>query len=255
MIAVTLTLLLSQTPQCVNVGGTRTCGFNCIDNGVRADCSKTPFGVCAKSGSAVRCFDPPTWLQGVWPTPPKASCITDGSNVTCGYDCKRAGGQMACASTPNGMCSITGGYLSCFDPPPEVYGAFGGEVPAPTCEVRLGQVVCGYNCAYAGGKTACAKTPFGVCAEDGRTPVCFDPPKAVICAHGKQTPKPKCIPVGNGALACGYTCATASGATVCSLTPEGTCDNKGPGLPQCFDPPARGGSAACLEAAAASPSK
>ncbi|MBL8914955.1 MAG: hypothetical protein JNM17_29890 [Archangium sp.] len=253
--AALLPLLLSQAPQCVNVGGARTCGFNCVDNGARAECAQTPFGVCAKNGGAVKCFDPPTWLQAVWKTPPKPTCLTDGTTIACGYDCKRFGGNSQCAQTPNGVCSVTGGYLTCFDPPPEVYGAYGGEVPAPTCLVREGMAACGYSCRTANGKTMCAKTPFGVCGDDGRDPVCFDPPKAVICAKGKDTPKPKCVPTGGSFMTCGYTCATASSTTVCSQTPDGTCDTNGPGKPQCFDPPARGGSAACLEAAAASPSK
>jgi hypothetical protein len=257
MIAITLALALAQAPTqgCITVNGARICGFGCIDNGSQGACAKTPLGVCAKNSGSVTCFDPPTWLAAVWSTPPRPSCVTDGTSIACGYDCKRQSGQAQCAQTPKGVCTTTSNQLQCFDPPPEVYGALGANVPSPSCVVREGKIACGYSCVTGNGVTACAKTPFGVCAEDGGNPTCFDPPKAVVCATAGSVPAPKCQPMGAGRLACGYNCATASGVTACSQTPDGKCDTGGPGQPQCFDPPARGGSATCLEAASASSSR
>ena len=248
-------LVLAQAPGCVTVNGTRTCGFHCIDNGATAACAKTALGVCAKNSGTVTCFDPPTWVLAVWSSPPKPECVTDGARIACGYDCKRQSGDVQCAQTPKGVCTTTANQLLCFDQPPEVYGALGANVPSPSCVVREGRIACGYSCVTGAGTTSCAKTPFGVCAEDGSTPTCFDPGRDVICAKGTSTPRPKCTPSGNGRFVCGYGCAIAGGQVACAQTPDGTCDTAGPGQPQCFDPPVRGGSAACLEAAAASSSR
>jgi hypothetical protein len=254
MIALTLALALAQTPTqgCITVGGQRVCGYSCVDNGSRGACAKTELGVCAKNGSNITCFDPPTWLFAVWSSPPKPSCVTDATTIACGYDCKRQSGQALCAQTPKGVCVNTSNQLKCFDPPPEVYGALGSNVPAPSCVVREGRVACGYGCITGNGVPMCAQTPFGVCAEDGSVPQCFDPSKQLICAAGGSLAKPKCQPIGQGRLVCGYNCTTSSGVTACSQTPEGKCDTGGPGGPNCFDPPQRGGSSACLEAAAQS---
>lgn len=246
----TLAVILAQPAQkCVTVGGTRSCGFECVDNGVRAQCTQSRVGVCAKNSTQVVCFDPPIWLAAVWGgSVPKPSCETDGTNIACGYDCKRAGTRVSCASTPAGLCTTQYGTVTCFDPPPEVYGVFGKSVPAPSCKAQDGQVACGYACLANSNQIACAKTPFGVCAEAGAGPSCFDPDKAVICAKGAHTQKASCVRQ-SGSVFCGYHCARAGDEVACAKTPDGSCDTGGPGKPVCFDPPVRGGSSTCLEAA------
>ncbi len=241
-------LLAQPVQKCVTVNGTRSCGYECIDNGERAQCTQSPTGVCAKNSQTVVCFDPPTWLQAAWGAGPlpKPSCESVGASIACGYDCKREGLKVACAQTPKGVCTREYGMLLCFDPPPEVYGIFGHAIPAPICKAQDGQVACGYKCVAGSGQLACAKTPFGVCAEAGGAPSCFDPDKIVICAKGKATPAAECI-AQSGRLWCGYHCARAGIEVACAQTPDGTCDTGGPGKPVCFDPPVRGGSAACLE--------
>lgn len=250
---VTIAVLAQPAQKCVTVGGTRTCGFECVDNGARGQCTQTFAGVCAKNSSQVLCFDPPLWLAAVWGgAVPKPTCESEGGSIACGYDCKKEGGRVACASTPSGICTRNYGSITCFDPPPAVYGALGKSVPAPTCKAQEGKVACGYDCHANNGQLACAKTPFGVCGDAGGSPSCFDPDKAVICAKGASTPKASCVRVG-GTLFCGYACARAGDEVSCAKTPDGTCDTAGPGKPTCFDPPVRGGSSACLEAVAATP--
>lgn len=245
-------LVISQSGQkCVTVGGVRTCGYECVDNGSRGACMQTPVGVCAKNSSTVMCFDPPLWLNGVWGGPlPKPTCVTEGSNIACGYDCKRESQRVECAATPLGICTRQYGTVVCFDPPPEVYGVFGKSVPAPSCKAQDGIVACGYGCVSGANQIACAKTPFGMCAEAGGAPGCFDPDKNTICAKGASTAKAQCVKQ-SGNVICGYSCTRAGDEIACAKTPDGSCDTNGPGKPVCFDPPMRGGSAACLEAAGA----
>jgi hypothetical protein len=251
LVALALVVLSQSGQKCVTVGGTRTCGYECIENGARGACMQTPVGVCAKNSSQVVCFDPALWLTGVWGGPvPKPACETDGSNIACGYDCKRDGARVACAQTPLGICLRQYGTVTCFDPPPEVYGVFGKNVPAPMCKAQDGLVACGYGCVASNNQIACARTPFGVCGEAGGAPSCFDPDKTVICAKGTSTAKAQCMKV-SGSVICGYACTRAGDEVNCAKSPDGSCDTTGPGKPVCFDPPMRGGSAACLEAAGA----
>jgi hypothetical protein len=249
LLPVLVVMLLAQDQKCVTVNSTRACGFECLENGVSAQCAQTALGVCAKNSSKVTCFDPPVWLAGVWRGAPKPTCESDGSAIACGYDCKKGGGKVACAATPSGVCTRQYGSIVCFDPPAEVYGVFGSSVPAPSCKAQDGKIACGYGCLGANGALACAKTPFGTCAEAGGAPNCFDPDRFVICAKGSSTPKADCVRK-SGAVFCGYKCAQAGDEVSCAKTPDGTCDTAGPGKPVCFDPPVRGGSSACLEAAA-----
>ena len=246
----TVMLLAQPAQKCVTVGSTRVCGFECVENGALARCTQSASGVCAKNASQVVCFDPPIWLAGVWGgSVPKPTCESEGAAIACGYDCKKEGGRVACAGTPMGVCTRQYGSIVCFDPPSEVYGVFGSSVPAPSCKAQDGKVGCGYGCLAGNGQVACAKTPFGVCAEAGGSPSCFDPDRFVICAKGRSTPKASCVQQ-SGSVFCGYACARAGDEVNCARTPDGTCDTGGPGKPVCFDPPVRGGSSACLEAAA-----
>lgn len=252
LLPVLTVMLLAQSGQkCVTVGSTRVCGYECVENGANGACTRTPAGVCGKNSSQVVCFDPPLWLNAVWGgAVPRPTCESEGAAIACGYDCKRGGGKVACASTPSGLCTREYGTIVCFDPPPAVYGAYGSNAPAPACKAQEGKVACGYACLAHAGQVACAKTPFGVCSEAGGAPSCFDPDQFVICAKGASTPKADCVRQ-SGSLFCGYQCARAGDEVACAKTPDGTCDTGGPGKPVCFDPPVRGGSSACLEAAAA----
>lgn len=245
MLTLALLSLLSQ--KCITVHGVRACGYSCVENGSQGQCAKTPEGVCHATTEGLVCFDPPSWLKAFprveWRKP---TCVTDGTEISCGYDCKRgSGSEMKCAKTPKGVCRASGGRVTCFDPSPVVYGVFGGDVPAPSCKQSASSVACGYACAGGGlGTVRCAGTPFGTCTEFASGVTCVDPPAEVICAKGKSTPSPTCVR-GLDSVACGYHCVSAGSTTACAKTPEGSCDKVANAT--CFDPPARGGTAACLE--------
>lgn len=252
MLPLVLGVVLSQAPQCVTSNGARVCGYSCVENGSTAACAQSPQGVCAKNASQVTCFDPPLWLGALnLKDLPKPACVSDGANLACGYDCKREGGRVACAQTPKGRCEAHYGALTCADPTPETYAVLQGDVPAPKCLAQDGLVGCGYGCVAGGGRISCARTPFGLCAENGGAPECFDPPKEVVCAKGRSVPKPACVRASGSQLVCGYDCKQAGATVACAKTPDGKCDTGG-STPVCFDPPVRGGTAACLEAAASS---
>ncbi|MEW5741548.1 MAG: hypothetical protein AB1938_21700 [Myxococcota bacterium] len=248
MLALTL-LLLAQAPasKCVTVDGTRVCGYDCKDVGGRAQCAQTPAGVCEVGvGPTLLCFDPPVWLTRVMSAIPKPACIWRGAKGACGYDCKAQGNSVGCAQTPRGTCIAEYDRVVCADPPPAVYGVFGGEAPRPMCKAKDEMIACGYACKSSGSvHLACAATPFGVCDERGGKVTCFDPDEQVICAGDKQTPLPKCIAGGNR-IACGYGCVEGGGTVVCAATPAGKCDASQAGVPVCFDPPVTGGSKQCL---------
>ena len=153
---VALAVLAQPAQKCVTVSGTRSCGYDCVDNGVRGACAQTQAGVCSKNSTQVMCFDPGLFLTAVWGgAVPRPACESAGSTIACGYDCKKEGGRVACAATPSGVCTAQYGSITCFDPPPEVYGVFGKSVPAPACKAQDGQVACGYNCLGSNNQLAC----------------------------------------------------------------------------------------------------
>ncbi|MCU0697250.1 MAG: hypothetical protein MUC96_12050 [Myxococcaceae bacterium] len=240
--------LLAQSPECINANGRRLCGYDCKNaNDSEAACAQTPHGVCVAHVGRVVCFDPPLWLQAALAGPPPApKCVTAGTQAACGYNCVSERGNVACAQTPAGVCkSQPDDAFICADPPPEVYGVFGSKTPAMSCITRGLVTACGYQCVDSGGAIGCTRTPFGVCDTQLGPPSCLDPDKYVICAGGKNTPKPTCTSHG-GRLGCGYNCVTVGSAVACSKTPKGSCDTQS-GAPVCFDPPVRGGESRCLK--------
>jgi hypothetical protein len=245
-----LVLLISSQvgePRCISVDGSRLCGYDCKDIGGRGACAKTPAGVCEVGvGPSVVCFDPPAWLTQVTREVPRPKCLWRGSNVACGYDCKAQGIAVACAQTPRGKCIADYDRVVCADPPAAVYGVWGPEAPRPTCVAKDSMLACGYGCASTGVDLACAKTPLGVCAERGGKVTCFDPDERVICAGGKDTPKPTCKAGQGSEMICGYQCTEGGGTASCAKTPAGRCDGSGMGAPVCFDPPVQGGEPTCL---------
>lgn len=246
MLALAALVVLAQSPECITVSGKKVCGYDCKGEGTSAACATTPAGVCSKGpGGKVLCFDPPTWLTRVGSIP-KPACEWRGAAGACGYDCKAQGNAIACAQTPRGACEARYDRVVCADPPPEVYGVHGMDAPKVECTSRDNMIACGYGCVSAGSSAlACAKTPFGACAERNAQVVCFDPEPLLVCASGTSTPKPACL-YGAGQLKCGYNCVETSAGVGCSKTPEGKCDSGGPGAPVCFDPPVRGGAEKCL---------
>lgn len=244
MLTTALLLTLAQAPTCITSNGTSVCGYDCQGEAGKVRCAQTPEGACATSGGNVSCFDPPQFVRAVFGAGARPSCVAKEGKVTCGYNCAEAGGQVACAQTPRGVCDARTGKVVCFDPPAEVYAVWGSGAPAPSCEAREGKVACGYACVAGGGSIACARTPAGACIERGGKTSCFDPPARALCAAGAGIAKPACSAEA-GKLACGYGCLYSSGELRCAQTPGGKCSAQSGG-PQCFDPPIEGSGQRCL---------
>ncbi len=98
-------------PKCINVGGQRICGYNCLETASGGD--------CAEKGGSVTCFDPDKYvICAKGKSTPKPDCVYASGTYTCGYDCKINYGIVGCAKTPNGTCNTDGyGKPVCFDPP------------------------------------------------------------------------------------------------------------------------------------------
>lgn len=96
-------------PDCIMVGLTRACGYDCKVAGLNAQCAQTPVGACIVVGTQILCWDPP------YRTNRKAECISSGLNMACGYDCKASGLNVRCSPNPNGSCIVNGLQITCSD--------------------------------------------------------------------------------------------------------------------------------------------
>lgn len=164
-----------------------------------------------------------------------ADCLTSSGKTACGFHCVASDGEVRCAQTAEGICSVSSGVVVCWDPPAVLRRVFGGRVPQASCVSSDGQTACGYGCETTDGHVLCAQTPFGQCdSTDGKL-ACWDPPAAVILAKRGHTPQAECVRA-SGKVACGYHCQTYDGAARCSETPEGTCSVE-QGHLVCWDPP------------------
>ncbi len=167
--------------------------------------------------------------------PPEPQCVTAFGQTACGHGCVANNGVVRCAQTPQGVCTSGAGTVACWDPPAVVRTTLKTRVPSPSCLASAGQIACGYHCATAFDKVACAQTPFGACRADQGTIVCADPPAAVIAERRERTPTVQCISQ-SGAVACGYKCAANDGQAKCAQTPDGMCRYERDTL-FCWDPP------------------
>lgn len=164
-----------------------------------------------------------------------AECLTTSGKTACGFHCEASDGEVRCAQTPDGVCSVSSGVVACWDPPAILRRVFGERVPKPSCVTTDGQTACGYACETNNEHALCAQTPFGECrASDGKI-VCWDPPAVVVLTRRERTPPVACIS-SVGKIACGYHCMSYDGNLRCSQTPEGTCSVE-QGHLVCWDPP------------------
>lgn len=107
------------TYQCLSAYGETACGFSCTSGYGDLKCAQTPLGVCHSAYGEVVCWDPPRWLgYHLPPGMPRASCISAYGDIACGFRCQAAFGEVACAQTPWGTCTVSYGDLICADPPP-----------------------------------------------------------------------------------------------------------------------------------------
>ncbi|HZI10294.1 MAG TPA: hypothetical protein VE153_07840 [Myxococcus sp.] len=164
-------------PECKAIDGVVACGYNCATQPGRVKCAKSPAGVCRGRGGEVECFDPPAVVFAVYgQETPRPECRSNGMELTCGYGCVNAPEGVRCARTPAGVCKLSSGRITCFDPSPAALCAWKRALPAPECRTSEAGPVCGYKCATAFSKSACASTPAGLCKVFDSEVFCFDPP-------------------------------------------------------------------------------
>jgi len=53
-----------------------------------------------------------------------SDCLTSGGKTACGFHCVSGEGQVRCAQTPTGVCSVSSGVVACWDPPAVLRRAF-----------------------------------------------------------------------------------------------------------------------------------
>jgi hypothetical protein len=164
-----------------------------------------------------------------------ADCLTSEGKTACGFHCVSGEGQVRCAQTPEGVCSVASGVVACWDPPSVLKRALPVGIPAPECTTTYGQTACGYSCETNSDHALCAQTPFGACAASEGKLACWDPPAAVLVTHKEKTPVAQCVAT-SGKIACGYQCIAHEGVVRCAETPEGGCRIE-QGKIVCWDPP------------------
>ena len=175
------------------------------------------------------------YLLTLLPASPAApTCLTNFGKTACGYHCRAAHGEVACAKTSAGVCDATEKKLVCWDPSDIVRAHYGDAVPRPACLTRSGNIRCGYHCQASDSEIRCAWTPDGICVTTPRGVTCWDPPAASYCADNNPLPRPQCISV-NGYAACGYGCLARNGELACAVTPGGSCQTARNGI-ACMDP-------------------
>ena len=166
---------------------------------------------------------------------PPPQCLHSMGKTACGYHCKASDGQVRCAQTPQGICSVGSGIVACWDPPPLVRTALGRNAPRPTCVTSFGQTACGYDCVANYDQVQCAQTPFGACRANEGKVACWDPPAVVLAARRARTPDASCE-AAFGKVSCGYHCIANHGVVRCAETPDGTCRAERDTV-FCWDPP------------------
>lgn len=111
--------------ECMCRQGACACGYRCTGHGDTVRCASTPDGVCLGTSRGITCWDPePTTYCASQEPLPRPACVSVDGNVACGYACEARNGQMACASTPAGRCTVYPERIICLDPePPPMCGA------------------------------------------------------------------------------------------------------------------------------------
>ena len=128
------------------------------------------------------CWDPPEAVRvhyrGAVPRP---KCLSRAGRTICGYHCQANDADVACADTPDGICTSNHNGITCWDPPSSAYCADQTKLPRPKCVLYQEQTACGYACETRSGQVRCAETPGGKCTAEHDEVVCFDPPPPPMC--------------------------------------------------------------------------
>ena len=105
--------------ECIARNGQVLCGYACAAIGNELGCAQSPDGICRASSRGVVCWDPSpsTYCADARPLP-RPQCIMSDANIVCGYSCEARHGDMACASTPGGKCTVFPSQIVCTDPEP-----------------------------------------------------------------------------------------------------------------------------------------
>src|SRR3954451_3529041 len=154
----------------------------------------------------------------------KPQCISQSSQLVCGYHCVANLERAACSQTPEGLCAKTPSRVVCWDPPADVRQMLRSDpdVPRPTCVTGLRGAACGFHCVKDGGNVACADTPMGACIGTFGKVACWDPSPEVRwrMLAGDGVENAQCVSTLKE-VACGYHCTTHGFAVACSGSPEG----------------------------------
>jgi hypothetical protein len=232
---VTLAAADARAVECLTSSDQTACGYHCIGAEGQVRCAQTPDGVCSSSSGVVACWDPPPLLRRVFARVPTPSCVTNGSQTACGYQCVVGSDQARCAQTPFGACRANGGRLVCWDPPAEVILARGDRTPSGACVLGSDRVACGYHCEVWQGSLRCAQTPDGVCRHQGDALTCWDPPLDLAATVYEPSAERACLDASDGRT-CGFRCLAARHHSGCGAGRGDSCRVDDAGQVVCAPP-------------------
>ena len=182
-----LTLTTPGAPRCLNQYGKTACGYQCLAAHGEVACANTPDGICNADGGTVTCWDPPESVRAYYrDRVPRPECRSRAGKVACGYRCQTHDNDVACATTPEGICGVSYDGITCWDPPTWAWcGA--SRMPRASCVTLDHQTACGYQCVARSGHVGCASTPGGSCTTERGNVICIDPPPLPPCATSPCT--------------------------------------------------------------------
>lgn len=166
------------------------------------------------------------------------SCIGANGKLACGYHCVSNLSQLACAQTPEGLCTATPSRVVCWDPPPDVRYLMQtrDDLERPRCVSSFGAAACGFHCVQTSGRVACADTPVGACGARFGAVACWDPaPEVRWAMEADDDLRPAECERTLSRVACGYHCIATLDDIRCAATPWGQCVRRFDQL-ACWDP-------------------
>jgi hypothetical protein len=166
------------------------------------------------------------------------SCIARDGQLACGFHCTSNLTQLACARTPEGLCTATPDHVVCWDPPPDVRWLLQtrDDITLPRCISSTSQAACGFACVQSGSRVACANTPMGACGSRFGELRCFDPaPEVRWAMEADDDLRPAECERTLSKVVCGYHCESTLDDVRCAATPWGSCVRHFDSL-ACWDP-------------------
>lgn len=108
-------------PRCLAGYGDIACGYTCHAEYGEVKCTQTPQGVCDAAYGKVVCWHPPAFVR----TDARPTCKAEYGKLACGYTCRSGYGDVQCTQTPEGICTVGNGTVTCWDPPGQQRGHHG----------------------------------------------------------------------------------------------------------------------------------